>query len=148
MGALAGRSGRHRAGLAGAALVALLLAAPAQAAPEKVRWETSGGIGGITGTSLTVFKDRTARAEEHGDERAFRVGDRRWGQLQRRLRAARFAGLAREYAPPVRIPDGTLDEVRYRGRTVAVETGGDPPRRLQRLIALLARIHRAHAPPR
>jgi hypothetical protein len=149
MGALAGRRGRHRAGLAGAALVALLLAAaPADAARRHVSWSYGGGIAGITGTSLTVFKDRTARALQDGEARDFTLGDRAWTRLRSRLRAARFGTLERRYAPPIPVADGTYDTVRYRGRAVTVETDGDPPRRLERLIALLARIHGAHAPAR
>jgi hypothetical protein len=149
MGALAGRRGRHRAGLAGAALLALLLlAAPAHAAATKVRWETGGGIAGITGTVLTVHADRTARAEAFGDAADFTLGDRRWAQLGRRLRAARFDTLQRRYRPRLPVADGTFDEVRHRGRAVTVETGGEPPRRLVRLIALLRRIHGAHLRPR
>ena len=93
---------------------------------------------------LTVYKDRTARAETFGDSADFTLGDRRWAQLGRRLRAARFDTLQRRYRPEFPVADGTFDEVRYRGRATTVETGAEPPRRLVRLIALLRRIHGSH----
>jgi hypothetical protein len=150
MGALAGRSGRHRARLAGAAAVTLAagaLAAPADAARTKVAWETSGGIAGIT-AGLTVHADHTGRATQNGETARFLVTRREWSALNERLRAARFRTLERRYAPEARIPDGTLDVVRHRGHTVTVETGGDPPRRLERLLRHLARLHERHAPSR
>ena len=78
----------------------------------------------------------------------FRVSRREWSALNERLRAARFGTLERRYAPDVRIPDGTQEIVRHRGHTVTVETGGDPPRRLERLLRHLARLHERHAPAR
>jgi hypothetical protein len=150
MGALARRCGRHRARLAGAAAVALAaaaLAAPADAARTKVAWETSGGIAGFT-ASLTVYADRSARATTNGERARFDLTRREWSRLGARLRAARFGTLERRYAPPARIPDGTEDIVRHRGRTVVVQTGGEPPARLARLLRHLARLHGRHDPAR
>ncbi len=113
-----------------------------------VAWETGGGIAGGFGVALTVYADHTARAEERGERARFALTRREWTRLRERLRAARFGSLARRYAPPVRVPDGTYDIVRYRGKAVTVETGGDPPRRLERLIRHLARLHERHAPAR
>jgi hypothetical protein len=152
MGALAGWCGRHRSRIAGAAAVALAaaaLSAPAGASVRRhVQWETGGGIGGGTGTALAVYTDRTGRAEEGGATARFELTRREWSALRERLRAARFGTLARRYAPTPRILDSTYDIVRHRGRTVTVWTGGDPPRRLVRLIRHLARLHRAHEPSR
>jgi hypothetical protein len=150
MGALARRIGRHRSGLAGAAAVALAagaLAAPADAARTRVAWDRSGGIAGIT-ERLTVHADHTGRATLNGETVRFFVTRREWSALGERLRAARFGMLERRYAPPARIPDGTSEVVRHRGRTVTVETGGDPPRRLELLLRHLARLHDRHAPAR
>jgi hypothetical protein len=63
MGALAGRSGRHRSGLAGAAglilaLVALAVPAAAQAGPTLVSWERAGGLLGFQ-DGARILKDRT-----------------------------------------------------------------------------------------
>ena len=109
-------------------LLALLLAAPAHAARDRVRWETGGGIAWVTGTNLTVHTDRTARAEAFGKAAGFRLGDRRWAQLGRRLRAARFGTLQRVYRPEFPVADGMYDEVRYRGRAVPSSPGAKPPR--------------------
>ena len=148
MGALAGRGGRHRARLAGAAAVALALAAPAGAAGKpQVAWTISGGIA-VTTAGLTVYADHHARADVDGERARFHLTDREWSTLRARLRAARFGTLAPRYAPAQRVPDGTSETVRHRGRTVTVETGGDPPRRLVRLLRHLSRLHERHAPSR
>lgn len=98
--------------------------------------------------SLTVFTDHTARAEENGKRAAFTLSDREWRRLGERLRAARFRTLEARYVPEPVVPDGTFDTVRYRGRTVTVATGGDPPRRLERLLRHIGRLHERHAPAR
>jgi hypothetical protein len=148
MGALARRIGRHRAGLAGAAAVTLALAAPAGAAVKThVAWTISGGIAGTT-AGLTVYTDHSARADVNGERARFALTGREWSALRARLRAARFSTLSPRYAPAQRVPDGTSETVRHRGRTVTVETGGDPPRRLERLLRHLSRLHDRHAPSR
>ena len=113
-----------------------------------MHWETSGGIAGLTGVTLSIHRDRTARAETFGSHAEFTLGDRRWRQLGRRLRAARFGTLQRVYRPEFPVSDGMIDTVRYRDRVVGVETGAEPPERLARLLRLLTRIHAAHTAPR
>ena len=150
MGALARRIGRHRSRLAGAAAVALAagaLAAPAEAARTKVKWNGGGGLAGIS-VSLTVYADRTAQAETSGKTADFTLTPREWTRLTDRLRAARFRTLERRYAPEPIWPDSTADTVRYRGREVTVWTGGEPPRRLTRLLRCIWRLHDRHEPSR
>jgi hypothetical protein len=143
MGALAGRIRRHRARLAGAAAVALAaggLAAPGEARSTKVDWDAGGGLAALHG-GLQVFTDHTAVWEENGETADVRLTDRQWRRLGERLRAARFRSLERRYAPEPVWPDSTYQTVRHRGRTVEVATGGRPPRRLQRLLRHLSRLH-------
>jgi hypothetical protein len=150
MGALAGRIGRHRARLAGAAAVALAagaLAAPAEAARKKLEWRAGGGIAGIS-LSLTVYADHTAQAETRGETSDFTLTAREWRKLTDRLRAARFRSLEETYAPEPIVPDSTYETVRHRGRAVTVWTDGAPPRRLTRLLGYIARLHERHDPPR
>jgi hypothetical protein len=140
MGALAGRIRRHRSRLAGAALLALALAAPAEARTTKVEWDAGGGLAALHG-GLQVYTDHAATWEENGDAAEVRLTDRQWRKLDARLKASRFRTLKRSYAPEPVIPDSTYETVRYRGRTVGVSTGGEPPRRLERLLRHLARLH-------
>jgi hypothetical protein len=141
MGPLARRIGRHRAGLAGAAAVALALAAaPADARTVKVKWDAGGGLAALHG-GLTVFTDRSATWVENDERADVTLSDRQWRKLGDRLRASRFRTLERRYAPEPVWPDSTYETVRYRGRTVEVATGGEPPRRLERLLRHLARLH-------
>jgi hypothetical protein len=143
MGALAGRIRRHRPRLAGAAAVALAagaLAAPAEARTTKVEWDAGGGLAALHG-GLQVYTDRTATWEENGHEAEVRLTDRQWRKLNARLRASRFRTLERSYTPEPVVPDSTFETVRYRGRTVEVATGGDPPRRLERLLRHFTRLH-------
>jgi hypothetical protein len=149
MGALAGRLGRHRAGLAGAAgliaaAAALALPAPASSAPL-VRWQVAGGLA-PRDSSIVVHRDRTARVD---NVREVTLGGREFRRLKDRLAAARFKTLKQSYEPDVIVFDGITQTVRHRGRSVSVSTGAqDVPRRLSRLLRVLGRIHDRHdAPP-
>jgi hypothetical protein len=148
MGALAGRNGRHRSRLAGAAVLTLALAAPAAAgAKTLVHWSAGGGFtGGMS--ELVVQRDRSARAVKDGDAgtaREFKLTRGEWTRLRKRLAASKFRTLHAEYKPPVPVSDGTYESVRYRGHTVSVSTGGVPPGRLERLLTTLYRIYKHHA---
>ena len=66
------------------------------------------------------------------------LSERRLKALRRAVRQARFATLRGRYAPDGVVSDGITETVRHAGRTVVVETGGDPPARLRRLLARLA----------
>jgi hypothetical protein len=148
MGALAGRSGRHRSRLAGAAVLTLALAAPAPAgAKTLLRWSTGGGITGGA-SEMVVHRNHSARAVEGGDAGSamdFKLTQREWTRLRKRLAASHFRTLHAEYKAPAPVPDGTYESVRYRGHTVTVSTGGVPPGRLERLLTTLYRIYQNHA---
>jgi hypothetical protein len=141
MGALAGRSGRHRPRVAGAAAVlTLALAAPAAAAETLVTWTGGGGVAGGLSAVLVVHRDHSARATRDGDAaaaRRFELSRREWRRRRDRLAAARFLTLPAEFKPPAPVPDATYESVRYRGHTVTVYTGAVPPGRLERLLTTL-----------
>jgi hypothetical protein len=148
MGALAGRSGRHRSRLAGAAALTLALLAPAPAgAKTLLRWSTGGGIAG-SASEMVVHRNHRAHAVEDrdaGSAKDFKLTQREWARLRKRLAASHFRTLHAEYKPPAPVPDGTYESVRYRGHTVTVSTGGVPPGRLERLLTTLYRIYQNHA---
>lgn len=106
----------------------------------KVKWDAGGGLAALHG-GLTVFTDHTATWVENEQEADVSLTDRQWRTLNRRLKASRFRTLERSYAPEPVWPDSTYETVRYRGRTVDVATGGEPPRRLKRLLRHLSRLH-------
>jgi hypothetical protein len=101
-----------------------------------VSYTRSGGFIGVRDV-LTVRADGQASA----DGRVFRLGPRRLAALQAALREARFATLARKYLPEAPFSDGYTWTVSHAGKTVLVAEGGSPPRRLQRLLDVLADIH-------
>jgi hypothetical protein len=145
MGALAGRLGRHRSRIAGAAglIAALALPAVAPAAERLVSWEQAGGLAPGGRPSMTIFKDRTIRAT--GDDPAAgaeaRISRADKARVKQRLR--RFGSLKREYGPPdgVVVFDGITDTVRAKGHRVRLTSGGAPPPRLEKLLGLLSRLH-------
>ena len=113
-----------------------------------MEWSGGGGIAGLF-SSLTVYTDHTAVAEENGTagERVT-LTDREWRKLDARLRAARFRTLEKRYAPEPIWPDSTSETVRYRGREVTVWSGGEPPRRLNRLLRHIWRLQDRYEPAR
>jgi hypothetical protein len=147
MGALAGRLGRHRSRIAGAAglIAALAVAAPAvaQDAPALLSWEQFGGLAPTGPSEMKILKDRTIRAT--GDDPAAgteaRITPAEKAKVKRRLR--RFGSLKRSYGPPdgVVVFDGITETVRAKGHTVSVTSGGDWPPRLTLLLNLLNRLH-------
>jgi hypothetical protein len=113
-----------------------------------VEWSGGGGIAGLF-SALTVYTDHTAVAEENGTEGdRVRLTDREWHKLNERLRAARFRTLEKRYAPEPIWPDSTSETVRYRGREVTVWSGGEPPRRLDRLLRYIWRLQDRYEPSR
>ncbi len=139
---MAGRSGRHRPRLAGAAglILILALAAPAaaQAGPTLVSWERSGGLLGLQ-DRVRILKDRTIFAtagEESGQARITRREKRR---LTTRLEGWRQ--WKARYEPDVLVLDGITVSARARGHRVSVSTGADAPRRVDRVMGLLSRLH-------
>jgi hypothetical protein len=116
-----------------ALLLALLAPAPA-AASTLVTYSRVGGIAGES-TSLVVQRDRHAeRMSNRGDDRSWRLSRRRYRDLRDALRAAHFATLEPSYEPRFVVNDGITESVRFRGHTVSVSTGGDPPPRLERAL--------------
>ena len=124
------------------AVLALLASAATAEARRLVRYDVGGGIAGLAST-LVVNRDGSARQTgNRGDDRRFTLSRRQLRALKRDLEAARFATLKRRYAPDVLVLDGITEAVTYRGRTVSVTSGADPPARLERVLRRLARLLR------
>lgn len=132
--------GRRRLIIALAALAALTGAASAEAR-QLTRYEVSGGIRGAY-DRLTIATDGAAHQTGDSGEHRFTVSSERLRGLKRALKAARFSTLKRQYKPKFIVFDGTVETVRYRGRSVSVSTGANVPRRLQRVLRRLSRIFR------
>jgi len=147
MGPVAGRGGRHRPWLAGAAGLIIALAAPAaaQAGQTVIAWETAGGFIGGQGPALHILKDRTIRATDSEGTDEARITRREMTRLRDRIRAARFKSLKATYKPDVVAPDSGYQSVRRNGHTVTVFDGADAPRRLERLLSNLARLYQKYA---
>jgi hypothetical protein len=103
-----------------------------------VRYERSGGLAGIR-DELTVRRSGRATVIRlrPPSSTTFVLSCRRLRALRTALVDARFATLAPVYAPDSPVADGLVESVSYGGRTVRVLTGAEPPRRLDRLLALL-----------
>ena len=122
------------------AIAAVLALAPAAQARTLVRYSAVGGIAG-TNHRLTVGSAGAAVVRDNGrPARHFRLTDRQLRGLRHALRAAHFSTLEHRYAPAYPVLDGIWERVSYRGRTVSVETGADPPKRLQDLLNRLSRL--------
>src|SRR4051794_12074526 len=119
-------------------VVIALLAVPAPAAASTlVTYSRVGGIAGES-TSLVVQRDRHAeRSSNRGDDRSWRLSRKRYRGLRDALRAAHFATLAPRYEPAYVVNDGFTETVRFRGHSVSVSTGADPPPRLERALDML-----------
>jgi hypothetical protein len=120
------------------ALLLLTAAAPATARTI-VRYERSGGLAGLHDT-LTVSSGGKVAVAGRSGTRHSTLSAKRLARLKDALAAARFKTLRARYAPPYIVSDGITETVRHAGRTVTVETGGDPPKRLRRLLARLANL--------
>jgi hypothetical protein len=130
-----------RATITVALAAALLAAAPAQA-KELVRYQVSGGIAGLS-EQLVVRTGGSARQTSRREAtRRFRLSAAQMRALRRDLRDAKFPSLSRHYGPSYPVADGIAQTVRYRGRSVTVETGGDPPEPLRKVLRRLSRIMR------
>ena len=131
-----------------AALIAVLatFAATATAdAKRLVRYDVSGGLAGRS-ERLVIDGDRTARqtsGRRSEDARRFTVSSKQLRALKRELKAARFASLKRRYAPRYVVNDDITETVTYKGRSVSVSTGADPPARLHRVLRRLGRLMRS-----
>ena len=94
MGALAGRLGRHRSRIAGAAGLIVALAAPAaaQAGPTLVSWKRVGGLAPMAQPSMKILKDRTIRATGEDAVRLAADSARFLGPTHGRLAHPELAG--------------------------------------------------------
>jgi hypothetical protein len=130
--------------LAGLVLAtSLATAAPAEAT-QLVRYDTSGGLAGRSmrlvvsagGTAVQTDRDST------DDSKRFKISISQLHALKRELKAAQFSTLKRRYEPKHTVFDGISQGVTYKGKTVVVSTGGDPPERLRKVLNRLARLAR------
>jgi hypothetical protein len=121
-----------------ATAVLLAGAAPANAR-TLVRYERSGGFAGFD-DAVTVSTGGSVKVARRTGTRRFSLSHSRLVSLRRAVRDARFGTLKARYAPPSMVADGIRETVRHDGRTVTVETGGNPPARLARLLDRLSRL--------
>ena len=117
-------------------VLAVLVLSPTASASRLVTYDRAGGLAGEM-TSLVVERDRHAELDSRRGDASFTVPVKRYRALRRDLRAARFAGLRKHYAPDGVVSDGIDETVRFRGHAVTVSTGGDPPARLVRVLERL-----------
>ena len=107
-----------------------------------VTYDRSGGIAGQANT-LTVKRDRHAtRVSNRSGSKRFRLSKKRYAALRNALRGAKFSTLKPSYGPPPNtvISDGITEVVAFRGHTVKVMTGGEPPDRLERALDKLRNL--------
>lgn len=131
-------------------LCAVVLVLPAGAGAATTLVSYAAGQAVLDGeTSLKISRSGAATARRGDARERFRLGERRLARVKRLLRAARFRGLERNYepvGPP--LAGGARQRVTYRGRTVRVEAGSEPPDRLRRVLKALRRLFREHDPAR
>jgi hypothetical protein len=123
------------------ALVLTVLLAPAAQASRLVDYSRTGGIAGEH-TTLKVDRDRhLTLASRQGDSER-RMSKKRYIRVRDALRAAQFETLESSYGPPPNqtVSDGITETVTFRGHTVSVSTGGDPPERLQTVLDKLSAL--------
>ena len=150
MGALAGRGGRHRSRIAGAAglIAALAVAAPAPAAAPAqtsgtlVSWERSGGLLGVQ-DRMRILKDRTIFVAAGKVGTKGRITPAEKERLKLRLRGWRR--YAARYEPDVLVADGLTIRVRHKGHGVSVATGAEVPERLDRVLRTLGRLYERYS---
>jgi hypothetical protein len=121
---------------------ALAPAATAEAA-QLVRYGSGGGLAGRS-VELVVSAGGTAVQTDRneGDEKKFKISLSQLHALKRELKAANFPTLKRRYEPEQTVFDGTSTGVTYKGKTVVVTSGGNPPERLNKVLNRLARLMR------
>jgi hypothetical protein len=114
---------------------------PGRQAAVLVRYERTGGLAGIRDELRVRRSGRASLDQSRGQSPAmFILTCRRLRALRTALVEARFATLDPVYAPESPFADGLVESVSYGGRTVRVLTGAEPPRRLDRVLALLREI--------
>jgi hypothetical protein len=113
---------------------------PGRPAALLVAYERTGGFAGIREVLRVYRGGQVTLVHARGGQSTLRVTCRRVQTLRDRLVQARFATLARTYAPDEAIADGFVETVSYAGRRVRVLTGARPPERLARVLAILRGI--------
>ena len=134
----------HRCRLiAGLACAAAVASAATTEAAQLVRYDTGGGLAGRS-TRLVVSAGGTADQTDRneGDTKRFKISLSQLHALKRELKAARFSSLKRRYEPKATVFDGITTAVTYKGKTVVVTSGGNPPERLNKVLNRLARLIR------
>jgi hypothetical protein len=133
--------GRRRLTILLATLAALVGAASAEA-KQLTRYDIGGGIAGRY-DRLVIATDGEAHQTGDAGDHQFTVKARQLRALKRELRAARFKTLKREYKPKFQVFDGTIQTIRYRGKTVSIYTGAENiPNRLEKVIRRVSRLMR------
>jgi len=129
-------------------VVAFVASVCAQAAPAAgqspavlVSYEQTGGFAGIE-RGLVVY--RTGKVQSDGlPLKASRLTPTRLRALRTALTQARFGTLAKRYESETPIADGFIYRVTYGGRSVRVDEGAEPPKRLERVLVLLRALTHA-----
>ena len=123
------------------ALAALTGAASAEA-KQLTRYEIGGGIAGRY-DRLVIQTDGKASQTGDSAEREFTVSSKQLRALKRELKAAKFSTLKRQYKPKFQVFDGTIQAIRYRGKTVSIYTGAENiPKRLSKVVRRISRLVR------
>ena len=121
------------------AAAALLAGAARADATTLVRYQRTGGFAGFA-DAVTVSTGGAVKVARRSGTRHFSLSHARLASLRKAVRDARFGTLKARYAPPSMVADGIRETVRHDGRSVTVETGGNPPARLSRLLDRLSRL--------
>ena len=129
--------------IAGLACAAVLAPVATAEATQLVRYGSGGGIAGRS-VELVISAGGTAVQTDRneGGEKKFKVSLKQLHALKRELKAADFPSLKRRYEPKQTVFDGTSTGVTYKGKSVTVTTGGNPPERLNKVLNRLARLMR------
>ena len=125
------------------AIGALLLggAAPA-AARTLVSFHKSGGIAGVL-VSVTVSASGSVKVSDNrAAGRSYRLSAARLRGLRRVLAGAKVGTLKTSYVPRFEGADFFTYRVRYAGRSIVVQDGGNAPERLLKVIARMGALAR------
>ena len=131
---------RYRA-IVGLACAAALAPAATAEATQLVRYNSGGGLAGRS-MQLVISAGGTAvqKDMDESDDKRFKISLSQLHALKRELKAAKFSTLKRRYEPEQTVFDGTSTGVTYKGKTVTVTSGGNPPERLTKVLNRLGRL--------
>ena len=91
---------------------------------------------------MRILKDRTIFATGAEGTTQARITRAEKAKLKARLEGWRR--FDRRYEPDVIVLDGITVSARAKGHRVSVSTGADAPRRVDRVMALLSRLHESY----